>query len=159
MVVNSLVLSKFLWCRFWSWNQTGVHPSGISVIPPIRPQPFSVWSRLLLPARALMRERSNRRAELFSLSQSSESHRLLTPSLYCCWISMCSNSAATDVILTSPRLLCRCRHCQVLPPAACSWDLQTTPRPPPRNSSTNCRDKMRELELQHRKCRRCKEVN
>lgn len=86
-----------------------------SLQPRVRPS--------VLPARALMRERSNRRAELFSLSQSSASHRLLTPSLYCCWISMCSNSAATDVILTSPRLrLHRRRRCcclRVLPPAAC----------------------------------------
>lgn len=42
-----------------------------------------------LPARALMRDRSNSRAELFSLSQSSTSQRLLT-SLYCCWISILS---------------------------------------------------------------------
>lgn len=41
------------------------------------------------PARALMRERSKSRAELFSLSQSSTSQRLFT-SLYCCWISTLS---------------------------------------------------------------------
>lgn len=52
------------------------------------------------PARALMRERSNNRAELFSLSHSS-SQRLLTLSWYVCWMSMCSYSAATVVILTS----------------------------------------------------------
>lgn len=52
------------------------------------------------PAKALMRERSNRRAELFSLSHSS-SQRLLTVSWYCCWMSMWSYSAATVVILTS----------------------------------------------------------
>ncbi len=55
----------------------------------------------LLPASALMRERSKRRAELFSLSQSS-SQRLFTVSLllYCCCSSMWSYSAATVVIMT-----------------------------------------------------------
>lgn len=107
---------------------------------------------VLLPARALMRERSKRRAELFSLSQSSASQRLLTPSLYCCWISMCSNSAATDVILTSPRLLLlRRRLLRVLPPAACCRerrDPQTLALRPaltgrPTSSSTSCGDTKR----------------
>ncbi|TNN54306.1 hypothetical protein EYF80_035456 [Liparis tanakae] len=74
-----------------------LHADAPSNIPP-------PTGRFLLPARALMRERSNRRAELFSLSQSSASQRLLTPPslVYCCWISMWSNSPATDVISTSP---------------------------------------------------------
>lgn len=86
---------------------------------PIRP-------RIFVPARALMRERSNSRAELFSLSHSSASQRLLTPSLlYCCWISMCSNSAATDVMLASPWLRPQC-HLVTLPLGSCcgnQWTL------------------------------------
>lgn len=60
-----------------------------------------IMATWLLPASALMRERSKRRAELFSLSQSS-SQRLLTVSmlLYCCCSSMWSNSEATVVIIT-----------------------------------------------------------
>lgn len=58
------------------------------------------WS---LPARALMRERSKRRAELFSLSQSvsaARSQRLLM-SLYCCWISKLSKSVGEMVLMVS----------------------------------------------------------
>lgn len=55
------------------------------------------------PARALMRERSNRRAELFSLSHSVSavrSQRLLM-SLYCCWISTLSKSVGEMVLMVS----------------------------------------------------------
>lgn len=55
------------------------------------------------PARALMRERSKRRAELFSLSQSvsaARSQRLLM-SLYCCWISKLSKSVGEMVLMVS----------------------------------------------------------
>lgn len=60
-----------------------------------------IMATWILPASALMRERSKRRAELFSLSQSS-SQRLLTVSmlLYCCCSSMWSKSEATVVIIT-----------------------------------------------------------
>lgn len=56
-----------------------------------------------IPARALMRERSKRRAELFSLSQSvsaARSQRLLM-SLYCCWISKLSKSVGEMVLMVS----------------------------------------------------------
>lgn len=59
--------------------------------------------RRSLPARALMRERSKRRAELFSLSQSvsaARSQRLLM-SLYCCWISKLSKSVGEMVLMVS----------------------------------------------------------
>lgn len=50
-----------------------------------------------------MRERSKRRAELFSLSQSvsaARSQRLLM-SLYCCWISRLSKSVGEMVLMVS----------------------------------------------------------
>lgn len=50
-----------------------------------------------------MRERSKRRAELFSLSQSvsaARSQRLLM-SLYCCWISKLSKSVGERVLMVS----------------------------------------------------------
>lgn len=50
-----------------------------------------------------MRERSKRRAELFSLSQSvsaARSQRLLM-SLYCCWISKLSKSVGEIVLMVS----------------------------------------------------------
>lgn len=56
-----------------------------------------------IPARALMRERSKSRAELFSLSQSvsaARSQRLLM-SLYCCWISKLSKSVGEMVLMVS----------------------------------------------------------
>lgn len=56
-----------------------------------------------VPARALMRERSKSRAELFSLSQScsaARSQRLLM-SLYCCWISRLSKSVGEMVLMVS----------------------------------------------------------
>lgn len=56
-----------------------------------------------IPASALMRERSKRRAELFSLSQSvsaARSQRLLM-SLYCCWISKLSKSVGEMVLMVS----------------------------------------------------------
>lgn len=56
-----------------------------------------------IPASALMRERSKRRAELFSLSQSvsaARSQRLLM-SLYCCWISKLSKSVGEIVLMVS----------------------------------------------------------
>lgn len=59
--------------------------------------------RCSVPARALMRERSKRRAELFSLSQSvsaARSQRLLM-SLYCCWISKLSKSVGEMVLMVS----------------------------------------------------------
>lgn len=56
-----------------------------------------------VPARALIRERSKSRAELFSLSQScsaARSQRLLM-SLYCCWISRLSKSVGEMVLMVS----------------------------------------------------------
>lgn len=56
-----------------------------------------------IPARALIRDRSKRRAELFSLSQSvsaARSQRLLM-SLYCCWISKLSKSVGEIVLMLS----------------------------------------------------------
>lgn len=61
------------------------------------------WRNFSVPARALIRERSKRRAELFSLSQScsaARSQRLLM-SLYCCWISKLSKSVGEIVLMVS----------------------------------------------------------
>lgn len=86
--------------------QTNTHRStqtGSTLVHKPNLDSHTLNKKLNWPARALMRERSNRRAELFSLSHSvsaAMSQRLLM-SLYCCWISTLSKSVGEMVLMVT----------------------------------------------------------
>jgi len=98
--VNKLAFKKLM---VWEQVSLAAHCNFAVETAPNYTTTFAWYQTCSIPARALMRERSKRRAEPFSLSQSvsaARSQRLLM-SLYCCWISKLSKSVGEMVLMLS----------------------------------------------------------